>query len=102
MNKLIETAKELDRILESGIEILPNSPIHEKLKQALNIACVTNSQKLQTRKSGDFDIWYKPCEKCGYDTAKSTKPREGNKTCWKCGTFVSRDYSARALKAEFQ
>jgi len=40
MNKLIETAKELDRILESGIEILPNSPIHEKLKQALNIACV--------------------------------------------------------------
>ncbi len=37
MNKLIETAKELDRILESGIEILPNSPIHEKLKQALNI-----------------------------------------------------------------
>ena len=35
MNKLIETAKELDRILESGIEILPNSPIHEKLKQAL-------------------------------------------------------------------
>lgn len=40
MNKLIETAKELDRILESGIEILPNSPIHEKLRQALNIACV--------------------------------------------------------------
>jgi len=40
MNKLIETAKELDRILESGIEILPNSPIHEKLKQALNITCV--------------------------------------------------------------
>ena len=42
MNKLIETAKELDRILESGIEILPNSPIHEKLKQSLNIACVNN------------------------------------------------------------
>ena len=43
MNKLIETAKELDRILESGIEILPNSPIHEKLKQALNIACINGS-----------------------------------------------------------
>lgn len=43
MNKLIETAKELDRILESGIEILPNSHIHEKLKQALNIACVNGS-----------------------------------------------------------
>ena len=41
MNKLIETAKEIDRILKSGIEILPDSPIHEKLSQALNIACVT-------------------------------------------------------------
>lgn len=35
MNKLIETSKEIDRILKSGIKILPNSPIHEKLKQAL-------------------------------------------------------------------
>ena len=46
----------------------------------------------------DFDVWYKPCERCGYDTAKSTKPKENNKTCWKCGNFVSRDYSERALK----
>ena len=47
---------------------------------------------------GDFDVWYKPCEKCGHDTAKSTKPKENNKTCWKCGNFISRDYSERALK----
>lgn len=46
MNKLIEIAKEIDRILKSGIEILPNSPIHEKLRQALSIACVTNPVKI--------------------------------------------------------
>jgi len=40
MNKLFETAKEIDRILKSGIEIHPNSPIHEKLQQALNIPLV--------------------------------------------------------------
>jgi len=39
-------------------------------------------------KLGDFDIWYKPCKKCGYDTAKSTgksKPR-----CWKCNSLIQR------------
>lgn len=49
-------------------------------------------------KSGDFDVWYQPCTKCGYDTGKSSTPKEGNKTCWRCGSYVSRDYSARALK----
>ena len=53
MNKLIETAKELDRILESGIEVLPNSPIHEKLKKALNIACVN----ARTFKIGEKVQW---------------------------------------------
>jgi hypothetical protein len=43
MNKLFETAKEIDRILKSGIEIHPNSPIHEKLQQALNIPLVIKS-----------------------------------------------------------
>lgn len=46
----------------------------------------------------DYDVWYKPCEKCGYDTAKSTKPKDGNKTCWSCGNFVYRDFTKRALK----
>ena len=53
---------------------------------------------MKNRTLGDYDIWYKKCERCGYDTAKSTKPKEGNKTCWKCGNYVKRDYSDRALK----
>jgi len=46
--------------------------------------------------TGDFDVWYKKCNKCGYDTAKSRllpDPR-----CWLCGNIISRDYSSRALK----
>lgn len=46
---------------------------------------------------GDYDIWYKPCVHCGYDTGKSDKlgtyPR-----CWKCGRQIFRDWSERALK----
>lgn len=44
----------------------------------------------------DYDRWYKPCTKCGYDTAKSTKTSPCY--CWKCGNKVYRDYSDRALK----
>ena len=54
--------------------------------------------KDEGRKSGDYDVWYEPCSKCGYDTGKSSIPKEGNKTCWRCGNYVSRDYSSRALK----
>jgi hypothetical protein len=35
-NKLIEHAKEMDRILNKAIEIHPGSPIHEKLHHILN------------------------------------------------------------------
>jgi len=35
--RVLEIAKEIDRILSSGIEILPDSPIHEKLNKALNM-----------------------------------------------------------------
>lgn len=45
----------------------------------------------------DYDVWYKPCGNCGYDTGKSTA-RSRNK-CWKCGRPIRRDYSKRALKA---
>ncbi len=51
-----------------------------------------------SKKIGDFDIWYKKCERCGFDTGKSSEPKEGNKTCWKCGNYVKRDWSNRALK----
>ena len=48
---------------------------------------------------GDYDIWYKPCEKCGYDTAKNSRLREdATPRCWRCGSRVHRDYSERALK----
>ena len=50
-----------------------------------------------SNKLGNYDIWYKPCEKCGYDTARSSKERKP--TCWKCGGYIYRDYSDRALKA---
>jgi len=44
-------------------------------------------------KLSDYDIWFKPCEKCGYDPGNSRSNR-----CWKCGRIVHRDYSDRALK----
>ena len=64
----------------------------------LTIPVVVCSKTKPKRKLGDFDVWYKPCTRCGYDTGKSTKPKDGNKTCWKCGNFVQRDFTDRALK----
>ena len=48
-------------------------------------------------KLGDFDVWYRVCDNCGHDTAKSTK--ESRPRCWKCGRKINRDYSDRALKS---
>ena len=70
----------------------------EILNKALIIPNAVRSKNKPKRTLGDFDVWYKPCTRCGYDTAKSTKPKDGNKTCWKCGNFVQRDYTDRALK----
>jgi Zn finger protein HypA/HybF involved in hydrogenase expression len=68
MKKLIETAKEIDRILKSGIEILPNSPIHEKLKQALNLAVVINSvcPECGSEKITIVGDKEKECDECFY------------------------------------
>ena len=49
-------------------------------------------------KLGDYDIWYKVCKKCGFDTGRATI-RSGNR-CWKCGSYLQRDYSERALKKQ--
>ena len=68
-----------------GLSMNANNNIHEQ-------------GGIMSRKLGDYDVWYQPCEKCGYDTGKSTIPKEGNKTCWRCGNFVKRDYSDRTLK----
>ena len=51
-------------------------------------------------KLGDFDRWFKPCEKCGYDSGKAGEKSEAR--CWKCGSKVFRDYSDRALKVNSQ
>ena len=70
----------------------------KELVKKLTIPVVVSSKNKPKRTLGDFDVWYKPCTRCGYDTAKSTKPKDGNKRCWKCGNFVQRDYTDRALK----
>lgn len=47
-------------------------------------------------KLGDYDRWFKPCDRCGYDTGKAGKNSEARR--WKCGNMIDRDYSDRALK----
>lgn len=49
------------------------------------------------RRLGDYDVWYKKCENCGFDTGKSRKLDDPR--CWKCGRLIKRDYSTRALKS---
>lgn len=49
------------------------------------------------RKFADYDRWFEPCVKCGFDSAKSSE--KSTARCWKCGGHLSRDYSDRALKA---
>lgn len=55
---------------------------------------------MMSKKLSDYDVYYKPCKNCGYDTGKSTllKEKESFKRCWKCGQRVERDFSDRALK----
>lgn len=48
------------------------------------------------QKMGDFDRWFNPCEKCGYDAGRVGEKSEAK--CWKCGSRLTRDYSERALK----
>jgi len=50
------------------------------------------------RTLGDYDVWYQTCKRCGYDTAKSSIPKDSNKYCWRCGEPIDRDFSDRALK----
>lgn len=54
-----------------------------------------SDQPAKPRTLADYDIWYKPCEHCGFDTAKSSAEQ---KRCWKCGRNIHRDFSDRALK----
>lgn len=65
------------------------------------ICCCGNRRKEykdkpDTIRLGDFDIWYKPCKHCGYDTGKSRKLDDPR--CWRCGKPITRDFSNRAFK----
>ena len=53
---------------------------------------------MNEHKLGDYDIWFKACNHCGYDTAKATK--KTSHRCWKCGRGILRDFSDRALKVK--
>lgn len=44
----------------------------------------------------DFDIWFKRCEKCGFNTGRASK-KSGNR-CWRCGSVLQREFSDRALR----
>lgn len=57
---------------------------------------------LPKRTIGDYAVWYQPCRQCGYDEGKSSIPKKGNKTCWRCGSYIYRDYTERALKPELK
>ena len=48
------------------------------------------------RKLGDYDRWFKTCNRCGYDTGKASMKTKN--ICWRCGNILQRDYSDRALK----
>lgn len=48
------------------------------------------------RKLKEYDVWYRPCERCGRDSGKMSKESENR--CWKCGGPLKRDFSDRALK----
>ncbi len=63
-------------------------------KPALQDDCSSKTGAFEMKLS-DFAVYYKPCEKCGYDTAKSTDKAKAR--CWRCGNRVYRDFSDRAL-----
>lgn len=56
--------------------------------------------KVENLLSKHFDIYYLPCENCGYQTGKCTE--ESNKKCWKCGKVIHRDRSYKTLKPEIK
>ena len=50
-----------------------------------------------SHKFSDYDRWFLPCDKCGYEIGRLGKKSKAN--CWKCGNInITRDYSDRALK----
>ena len=61
--KIMEIAVEIDRLLTDGIEIHPNSPIHEKLNQALRQPAVISSKpNRKVKKEHDPEWFSKWCD----------------------------------------
>lgn len=54
------------------------------------------SDRDRNHKLSEYNRWFKPCDRCGYDTGRASEKSEAR--CWKCGNFITRDYSNRALK----
>lgn len=52
--QIIKIGIEIDRLLTDGIEIHPNSPIHEKLNQALQQPAIIKS-KSKNKKEKEYD-----------------------------------------------
>ena len=53
--------------------------------------------KKPARKMKEYDLWFKPCSKCGYNIGRMSESSE--RKCWKCGSHnLERDYSDKTLK----
>jgi predicted RNA-binding Zn-ribbon protein involved in translation (DUF1610 family) len=73
--------------------------IKNKIQESVLAEVNYTTRVFEGAKSKDFEVYYKVCTKCGYDTAKSSEASKPN--CWRCGNAISRDYSERALKKDF-
>jgi len=60
--KIMEITVEIDRLLTDGIEIHPNSPIHEKLNKALRQPAVISSKPKGSKKVVDPECFSKWCD----------------------------------------
>lgn len=91
---------ELVAALENEFKIYASPPANKSAVLRLGSIISEHSDAIEqgkvSRKLGDYDRWFKPCAKCGFDAGKVSENTENR--CWKCGYFLSRDYSDRALK----
>ena len=82
--------------LEIIIRDLENYKPDEIERELLGIAD-TCKVKPAGRKMGDYDLWFKDCDKCGYKIGRMSE--NSTRKCWKCGNIrLQRDLSDRALK----
>lgn len=61
----MNVAVEIDRLLTDGVDIHPNSPIHEKLNQALRQPAVSGQLPICEHDYKQEDQYWFKCTKCG-------------------------------------